>query len=881
MFHLQQYRTVPDCLSDFLVWGTLITPSVMLNKDGSFQRTFKFRGPDLESSTESELVIACAQLNNTLMRLGARWAIQVEAQRSPARDYPNSHFPDQVSFLVDAERRADFVYGTHLQSDYYMTLVYRPLSDKAKRAKNTFIEQGDSDMGDGGGSAEQQDKASSHKSAKTRDPFSRREDLEVFLKATGDLFRQLARTVVSIQILEGEECLSYLHSTISLKKQTVEMPDPPIFLDAYLADTPLIGGLAPKLGDQHLRILSFRYFPSHSQPALLDELNQLGIEYRWTSRFIGLDKSSAVKELDKLQKNWFKKQKSFLQVIMEALTKESSPFTNTDAVNKAQEADEALQAIQADMVAYGYYTGTVIVWDRDVARVDEKRDLIQSVVHSKGITTVEETVNAVDAFLGSLPGHCAANVRYPMISTLNLIHLLPYSAVWAGEAQNTHLSAPALMLTSAGGATPFWFNLHQEDVGHTLVLGPTGAGKSTLLWMIAIQFLRYPKAQVFAFDKGLSGLVTTSLVGGHHYLLGVDTPERTQSDTASDETPSDTHLVSLNKASGLLALQPLANIDQAEDFIWAYEWLVMLVRSEGISLDPAQKTSIRAALKILAGFEIRLRTLTGFVSVVQDTAIRRALAPFTLDGGTGGLLDADADTLSEGHWLCFEMEALMNKPHLVVPVLDYLFHKLEQRFDGSPTLVILDEAWLFLSVEYFARKIQEWLKVLRRANVSVVFASQELHDAANSIIFPSLMNNCLTKIYLPNSAAMNEQTQPLYFSFGLNDQQTRLIASATPKRQYYYTSPAGNRLLDLDLGEVALHTVGASRKDVDLPLITSLNAEYPEDTTQRAAAWYTARGVTWAGEMIEQHAFAHQPNGPHEINQVNQVNQANLESHRV
>ena len=114
-------------------------------------------------------------------------------------------------------------------------------------------------------------------------------------------------------------------------------------------------------------------------------------------------------------------------------------------------------------------------------------------------------------------------MRYPLISTLNLIHLLPYSAVWAGEPRNAHLQAPALMLTSSGGSTPFWFNLHQGDVGHTLVLGPTGAGKSTLLWTMAIQFLRYPQAQVFAFDKGRSGFVTTCLVGGCHYELGFRT----------------------------------------------------------------------------------------------------------------------------------------------------------------------------------------------------------------------------------------------------------------------------------------------------------------------------------------------------------------------
>ena len=145
--------------------------------------------------------------------------------------------------------------------------------------------------------------------------------------------------------------------------------------------------------------------------------------------------------------------------------------------------------------------------------------------------------------------------------------------------------------------------------------------------------------------------------------------------------------------------------------------------------------------------------------------------------------------------------------------------------------------------------------MLRRANVAVIFASQELDDAANSPIFPTLMSNCLTRIYLPNKSALNEQTQPIYQSFGLNSQQIRLIATATSKQHYYYTCPAGNRLLELQLGEVGVQTVAASRKATDLPLMTQLLAQCPRNPDKLAAAWYRHRGLEWAARLIEQQAL--------------------------
>ena len=168
----------------------------------------------------------------------------------------------------------------------------------------------------------------------------------------------------------------------------------------------------------------------------------------------------------------------------------------------------------------------------------------------------------------------------------------------------------------------------------------------------------------------------------------------------------------------------------------------------------------------------------------------------------------------------------MHHKGLVAPVLTYLFHRLEARFDGRPTLLILDEAWLFLDDPLFAALIREWLKTLRKKNVAVVFATQSLADIETSTIAPALIESCPSRIFLPNDRAIEPQSRAVYERFGLNDRQIDLIARAFPKRDYYYQSQRGNRLFELGLGQVGL------------ALLRNVIAERTEaDRTESAPTW--------------------------------------------
>jgi type IV secretion system protein VirB4 len=814
MLNLREYRNRTDRLADHLPWAALIAPGVVLNKDGSFQRTLRFRGPDLESATDAELVSTCARANNVLKRFGSGWALHVEAERREALGYPDSRFPDAASWLVDEERRAAFESaGAHFESHYYLTLTFLPSPDQADTAGRALVERSDQRQG--------------------RDW---RQALTAFVAETDRALDLFAGFMPEVRALDDGETLTYLHGTISTRRHDVAVPATPMYLDGLLVDTPLTGGLEPMLGPQHLRTLTILGFPNASRPSLLDVLNHQNFAYRWVTRFIALDKTDATKALTRLRRQWFNKRKSITALLREVIYNQPVQLLDSDADNKVVDADLALQALGGDHVAFGYLTTTITVADEDRGRVEDKVRAVERIVNGLGFTCIRESLNAVEAWLSSVPGHVYANVRLPVVHTLNLAHLMPLSSVWAGPVRNAHLGGPPLLFAETSGSTPFRLSTHVGDVGHMMIVGPTGAGKSVLLALLALQFRRYAQAQIYIFDKGFSARAAVLTMGGAHHALGL----------GGDDS-----------GGKAIAFQPLRHIDRADERAWAAEWVGTLLAHEKVPVTPEIKETVWSALTNLATAPVEERTLTGLSLLLQSTALRSALAPYTLEGPFGRLLDAAEDDLAVADVQCFETEALMGRAGVVAPVLTYLFHRIEERFDGKPTLLILDEAWVFLDSPLFAARIREWLKVLRKRNVTVVFATQSLADIADSTIAPAIIESCPQRILLPNDRAIEPQSRAAYERFGLNDRQIELISRATPKRHYYLQSACGNRLFELGLGPIALALCGASDPGTQKRIDAILAEHGPDDF---AARFLASADLNWAADLLANFTDPHAQN---------------------
>jgi type IV secretion system protein TrbE len=451
-------------------------------------------------------------------------------------------------------------------------------------------------------------------------------------------------------------------------------------------------------------------------------------------------------------------------------------------------------------------------------------------VDDRGFAARIESVNTFDAWLGTLPGNGHSNVRRPLVHTGSLADLLPATSVWAGLPQNPCAffppGSPPLLFAGTSGSTPFRVNLHHQDVGHTLIVGPTGAGKSTLVLTLAAQFLRYPESSVFLFDVGYSSRLLGLAARAQHYDIATATP---------------------------IAFQPFAGIDSETELAWATDYLELLISLQGVELTAPRRSALSRALQIVASYPPQNRTLTELFVQLQHSDLSEALRPYTA-GHLRHLLDADHDDLKTGRFQIFELKHLLEGDEkALLPVLTYLFHRVEQHLSaGRPTLLIVEEAWLPLMKSLFAQRIRSWLLTLRKQNAAVVLVTQSLSQLFASEHRHVLVESCPTRILLPNPDAESPGHAPLYADLGLSPAAIALLGKAIPKRDYYYTSPAGQRLFQLDLGPAALAFLSAAEGLSLQETLARAEALSARDPLTWPAQWLRGRGLDrWADRYLQ------------------------------
>ena len=757
---LKEYSEEKGKLSSYVPWICLIDKGVVLNKNGTLQKTLKYRGYDLDSSTVYELKNINAKLNDVIKRLGQGWSLNVEARRKRCTDYIEAENEILAIDIIEKERKLNFLENEHFESEYYLTIVQLIPTDNSKKVGEIFLEY-----------------------AKKSEILDK--TLENFNKEFKKILNLFKEIFLEVTELDDEETYTYLHSCVSTKTDKVVVPEIPYAMANYLCDSDLVGGLKPKLRGKEIRCISIQGFPNYTVPGFFDVLNRLNIPYRWITRFLMLSKLEALSKMERKYKNIFSQRLSLFQRVYAELTgekEENSRKLNEDALNKANEVRTQIALTTGDYVSQGFYTCTLIVDGDSIDEVEERVDVISKTINNMGFITIEESINSVEAFLGSIPGNITNNIRMPILNTITLSHLLPVSSVWGGDSWNKHLNAPPLIYTKTKGSTPFRFNIHIEDIGHSAIVGPTGYGKSVLLGLIASSFMKYKDSRVYFFDKDASSRVLTYAIGGEFHDLG------------NDE----------------LSFQPLANIEIVEEKEWAYGWILEILEQENVKVSPTQKEKIWKVLDNLAKTPIELRTISNFYTSVNDREIKEALIPYKIGGALGKYFDSDKDTLNFSRWQVFEMNQVINNKKGITPLLSYIFRRIENSLDGNPCIIILDECWMFFDNPIFAAKIREWLKVLRKKNCSVIFATQELGDILNSKLFTTVLDACQTKVFLPNPNAFADNYIPIYEKFGLNKTEIEIISKATKKKEYYYKSTKGSRLFELDLKEKTLSLIASS-----------------------------------------------------------------------
>ena len=810
---LKKHQSTEAGLADLLNYAAVVDDGVIVGKNGSFMAAWLYKGSDNASATDVEREMNSFRINQALANMGSGWMVHVDAVRRPAPNYSHpsqSNFPDPVSAAIDEERRRTFEGLGNLYEGFFIITVtwFPPMLAERKFVELMFHDDSD----------KPNNKARTHHL------------IDFFKKEVKNIESRMS-SAVSMERLRGQkimnedgstvthdEFLQWLQFCVTGINHAVMLPTNPIYIDNLIGGKELYTGVTPKLGRKFIQVVAIEGFPLESSPGILTRLAELPVEYRWSNRFIFMDHHEAVSHLEKFRKKWKQKIRGFFDQVFNT----NGGTVDEDAVSMVTDAASAIAETNSGMVAQGFYTSVVVLMDESRSVVETAALQLEKAINAMAFTARVETINTMDAFMGSLPGHGVENVRRPLINTMNLADLIPTSTIWTGEnfAPNPLMppNSPPLMHGLTSGNSPFRVNIDVRDLGHTIMFGPTRAGKSTHLAILAMSWRRYSNARLFTFDKGMSMYPSCKAAGGAHYVVA--------------------------GAGEKLAFAPLSNLVTRSRRAWAMGWIDDLLALNGLKTTPEQRNLIAETIIEMGTVEEnegRPGTLSEFTAKVQDTDIRAALKDYTIDGLMGHLLDAEEDQLSISDFITFEIEHLMDLgDRYALPVLLYLFMRIQEALDGRPTLIILDEAWLMLGHDVFREKIREWLKTLAKKNCRVLMATQNLSDASQSGILDVIVESTATKIYLPNMYARDEAATALYLRMGLNLRQIEIIATAQQKRDYYLVSEKGRRLYSLALGPLALSFVGATGPD-DIAIIKKLEEQHGDAWVH---VWLHDRGLS-------------------------------------
>lgn len=789
-------RNYKNSYKFFIPFETLIEDGVIMNKNNGFQSTFKVRFFDLDYLNKEDITLIQERLNNAYKRLPDGYTIHFEVQRNKSDKYPtknlkNKPYPTQI---IDKLRENSVKKEIFYVTEYYITVTYVITNNTENKIENLLLSS---------------KSVLRKKNQETKEELLAefRNNLKEF-KATIELFAEQIKTAsISIELLKNEELLGFLYTTINMsKKEKIKVPESRMFLDEYLTVSNITNSEITKFNDEYLKVITINIFPDEVIPRVFNDLENLNFEFRYVTRFIMLSKEEALSILKNFRIYYNAKMKSFFQWFIEAATQREVTNVDTTAIEKMNEVDVATNELKTGNLAYGYYTFSFIIKDKNLEELDKKIQQVKKILNFYDFVAGEDKYNTIDTLFGAIPGNVVNNVRKAPMNTYLLAGIMPMSSIYTGNKENKHLKDIALFTTKTSKEL-FYFNLHNRDIGHTLIVGPTGAGKSFLLSMIAANFLKYDyrkiyeekiikkEAQIFFFDKDASSRVLTYLSGGKFYDLG----------------------------NNEVAFQPLKNIDNISEREFALNWILSILEQEGISSDARTRTIVWDALNTLASVKVESRTLSNLTAYLQSQIIKEALYIYCGNEAYGQYFDNNIDNISNNNFITFEMGDVMNKPKVIAPLLDYIFHKIEtEKLDGTPSLIILDESWLFLKNEKMREKIEEWLRVLRKKNTSVIFATQSLTEISNSPIFAPIVDACKTQIFLPNEKAISTWLE-LYKKFNLTEREIQEINDSIMKQDYLVKTPDGSRLFQINPSSIEIAYLGSSSKNDQNKIIEMKN----------------------------------------------------------
>jgi type IV secretion system protein VirB4 len=758
----------------------------------------ELHGLSMETDSDQYSRAAAQRLARAMSYFGTGDMLQCIFYRLPATRYPSRQFPTRAAGMVDDERRQRFEAGEYWRTISRLYFTHQFESPLQNRAKVTFF------------SAE----GATHTSIELhRERFHQR--------VTG--FRDAAG--LDLIPLKTDQVFRDLILSIIGRDYPAIPPAGKVRLNEVVSSERWYGGVAPWIGELHMRPVCVTAYPAETVPQMLSVLLRHPGQMTLCARFICQDPHDTQKQLQLERTFWVRAQLgSLMDIVAKVLNMPRRKTLNQDIEMQIAEVDAATAAAAGGMT-FGWCTITAVILDPNPEMASLRaRDLVKDLA-ALGITARIEDANAAEAIMGTWPGDGWSNVRRPMITAGNFAELIMPVEHWPGtlfiDSPFFEKDTPVPLVCSGSGREPFYPPSHLGGVANQLIIGPTGTGKSALLGVLVAAITGLRHARIVWLDLDYSSFVLAHAMGAVYQELAAD---------------------------GSSPLCPLLHLDDPDGIAWLFDWFTRLFARWQIQLDEQQAADLTEALELAKSQG--LRTMTLFASLIQQPRLREVLGNYIAGGKWGHIFDGEAvsqDASGAGTVTVFEMRGLVALgERAAAPATELILHGVETAMTGNPVFIICDEAWRLLSDPVSSDWLFEAIRTFRKKNAGITLATQSLTEIANSPYRDLLLESCPGKIFLPNPEAKGEYVRNAYLKLGLSERETEIIGEAQPRRQYYFHSSYGRRLFALDLGPIELALCAATGyRDV---------AEARELLKQHGAAqfldaWLHARGLGSAPEV--------------------------------
>lgn len=773
---------------DRLPYVRLIDESTLLLRDGSVMTAIQVPGLLFETE-DSEALNAHAATREVVLRstLDARFVLYHHVIRRRVSVELEAEFPDPISRHIDERWSERLGSGQLFVNDQFITLIRRPARGKAglvERVGKKFRR-----------------KDGDRLEADPKDLRSLRAASQGLVAALQAYGATPLADYVGPQGNINSEMLELLSALYNGEMRPVRKPADDVDVGYMLPYRRVSFGLdAIEMrgsgSPDFAAVLGLKDYPEATSPGLLDSLLRLPFEMVVSESYAPTERQTARERMDL-------------------------------AIRRLKSADEEAAAERADMLAardalgngavgFGDHHLTVMVKERDLGRLDDAMAACAAALADTGAIAVREDTNLEPAFWGQFPGNESYLVRRALISSANMASFGSMHGFALGQAQGNHWGE-AVTLLETTSATPFFFNFHHGDLGNFSVIGPSGSGKTVVMNFLAAQAQKFsPRTILFDKDRGAELFVRG--IGGRYDSIRAGEPT---------------------------GFNPLALPDTAGNKAFLRDWLGVLLKAEG----PEEEQTIAAAVDATYANDASLRRLRHFKELLsgsrrpQPGDLADRLGAWIGEGEHAWMFDNPEDRLDlTARVLGFDMTALLENPRLRTPTMMYLFHRIEERLDGKPTMILIDEGWKALDDDVFAARIRDWLKTLRKRNALVGFATQSARDALESRISTALVEQTATMVFMPNSRARPEDYCD---GFGLTEHELALIRTLPAhSRCFLVRQPDASVVVRLDLSgapEVLTLLSGRESSVRRLDLLREALGDAPRE-------WFPAlTGTKWPG----------------------------------